>query len=225
MQRAGAFSDDGGATWERERLLYRSPDGTICECCPPAVSFDPRSGEALVSFRNWLGGNRDPYLLRLAPHAAAPEAAAATADGALQLGKEHWPLLGCPVAGPSVAATLSGRALGFWRRQATLYAAEPGRSEVAVAEGREALVAAGGAGLHLLWTDTEGGLRIAHAPDGPDASFSGDALQPQSLGRGFNAALAGAPDGRGPVLAVWESGEPGPANLRFAVVSERSARP
>jgi hypothetical protein len=39
----GASTTDGGETWQ-ERLLYRSPDGSVCQCCQPQVAFDPGRG-------------------------------------------------------------------------------------------------------------------------------------------------------------------------------------
>ena len=35
----GAASNDGGATWH-ERLIYKSPDGPVCQCCQPQATFD-----------------------------------------------------------------------------------------------------------------------------------------------------------------------------------------
>ena len=37
----GARSDDGGATWSKNLIIYQSPDGTVCECCHPSVAFVP----------------------------------------------------------------------------------------------------------------------------------------------------------------------------------------
>src|SRR5262245_41048632 len=38
----GAASADGGATWQGERLVYASPDGSVCECCQPQAAYDPK---------------------------------------------------------------------------------------------------------------------------------------------------------------------------------------
>ena len=32
------FSQDGGATWSKNVLLYESPGGTICQCCAPSLA-------------------------------------------------------------------------------------------------------------------------------------------------------------------------------------------
>src|SRR6187551_715986 len=33
----GASSADGGKTWSKNKLIYASPDTTVCECCKPSV--------------------------------------------------------------------------------------------------------------------------------------------------------------------------------------------
>lgn len=58
---AGARSTDGGRTWSANRVLYQSPDGTVCECCQ--LSVVSRGNSVAVMFRNFLGGSRDMYLL------------------------------------------------------------------------------------------------------------------------------------------------------------------
>ena len=56
----GASSSDGGASWS-ERLLYRSPDGSVCQCCQPQAAYDAGGG-LHVMWRNSLAGARDMYL-------------------------------------------------------------------------------------------------------------------------------------------------------------------
>jgi Neuraminidase (sialidase) len=38
----GARSDNGGATWSKNFLVYESPDGSVCQCCHPSVLIAPR---------------------------------------------------------------------------------------------------------------------------------------------------------------------------------------
>ncbi len=54
-------STDGGATWSKNSLVYRSPDGSICECCHPSIVADRNAVHIL--FRNSLKGDRDMYLV------------------------------------------------------------------------------------------------------------------------------------------------------------------
>ena len=57
----GASSTDGGKTWSENREIYRSPSGTVCECCHPSVAYDSE-GQLHVMWRNSLVGYRDMYI-------------------------------------------------------------------------------------------------------------------------------------------------------------------
>ena len=206
----GAWSDDGGKTWGANIPLYASPDGSICECCAPSVTFDPTApGEAVVLWRNSLGGNRDMYAL-VVKRGETP-----SASKARPLDTHHWALQACPMAGGGVAVSSQGTWLTFWRREQGLYTSAPGLGEVHVGDGRETAAAAGPEGFHLVWTDGQGRVLTALA-----RAVTGG-LEAAPLGQGLNAVVAGAPDGRGPVLAAWETGEGGPASLRYSILSQR----
>jgi hypothetical protein len=85
---------DGGLTWERNRLVYRSPGGSICECCHPSVVA--RGDTVQILFRNSLGGNRDMYLV-------TSDDAGKTFGEAVRLGDMHWVLNACPMDGGMLA--------------------------------------------------------------------------------------------------------------------------
>ena len=53
----GAFSHDAGTTWSKNQMLYKSPSGTICQCCHPSASF-AKDGTLDVMWRNCLDGAR-----------------------------------------------------------------------------------------------------------------------------------------------------------------------
>jgi hypothetical protein len=207
MELRGAWSHDGGETWE-ELLLYTSPDGSICECCAPAASFDPLTGQGLALWRNNLGGMRDMHLLALG-RAEVPN------NESQLLGTGHWELSGCPMAGGGIAVAAGGERLSFWRRGSELFTAVPGLGEARVGEGRETSLAAGPDGFHLAWTDTAGRVHTARA------LHLGGAQDSRPLGRGLNVSVAGAPDGLGPVLVTWETGEGTASSLRSEVLATR----
>lgn len=121
------------------------------------------------------------------------------------------------MAGGAVAISSTGTPLTFWRRESGLYAKttpQPGAIQT-IDEGREAAAAAGPGGFHLVWTDGEGQVMTAFdSHDSKERRAAG-------LGRGYNIAVAGAPDGQGPVIAVWETGERGAEALRVARLAER----
>lgn len=205
----GDWSVDGGATWGADVPLYRSPDGGICECCAPAVAFDPGTGNAVALWRNKLGATRDMYamVVRRGAQAAVLEAQ--------ELGRGDWELQACPMAGGGAAFSARGELLTFWRRGTGLYTAAPGLGETEVGQGREASAAAGPGAFQLAWTDGEGRVLTARA------LHLGGVQEARVLGRGVNVTVAGAPDGNGPVVAAWETGEGGPASLRLEALVPR----
>ena len=181
----GAASDDGGATWTANRLIYASPSGSICECCDPSVAIDDR-GNISVMFRNQAGGNRDMYLAR-------------STDGgksfpqAQKLGTQSWKLDACPMDGGDLKLDSSGGAVAVWRRQEDLFLSDPNTAEKHLAPGKNAALALTPAGGWIVYTDRSG-LQVL-AP--------GDARPRALAAQGAFPALAVTSTGR--VIAAWES--------------------
>ena len=177
----GARSADAGATWSKNFLIYQSPDGSICECCHPSSAFTP-DGELLVMWRNWLDGSRDMYLAR--------SRAGAAFGPAEKLGIGTWKLKGCPMDGGGVAIS-HGRVFTAWRREGTVYLAEPGGHETALGQGKDLAVAAGPKGAYVAWVSASG-LEL-RAPGAPPVTLSNDAAFP---------AITVLSDGA--VVAAWQ---------------------
>ena len=183
-----AISKDGGASWERDAPIYRSPDGSICQCCAPSLAFGPR-GELAAMWRNAIGGARDVYTM-LSPDGgqtfAPPE----------KLGTGTWKLNACPMDGGSLAflRAETGRPFTVWRRDKTLYRARPGAPEEPIGEGRDAAVAGITAGPVYTWVSNEG--LVLHRPgEAPTL------LDPQGSGQSMASALD-----ESFAVIVWESG-------------------
>ncbi len=123
----GARTDDGGKTWSKNKLVYSSPDGTVCQCCKPSVIV--KGNNVYVMFRNWLDGNRDLYFLQ--SHDGGN-----TFNTAEKLGNGNWKLDGCPMDGGGIAVNDKGIIQTIWRREGKLFAAQPGMPEKAIGEGR-----------------------------------------------------------------------------------------
>ncbi len=104
----GAISKDGGVTWSTNFLIYRSPDGHICECCHPSLAFGP-NGKLFAMWRNWLKGSRDMYL-------AVSDVAGKTFGSAQKLGSGTLPLNACPMDGGAIAIRHDGSVYAVWRR-------------------------------------------------------------------------------------------------------------
>ncbi len=139
----GARSADGGATWSKNVLIYQSPDGTICECCHPSAALDP-SGQALVMWRNWLGGSRDMYLTRSRDGAAFSKPQ--------KLGEGTWHLNGCPMDGGGLAVSAT-KTITAWRRGENVFLAEPGKPESQIGTGKDVALALDGERVYVSWTN------------------------------------------------------------------------
>ena len=178
----GSRSTDGGKTWMKNVLIYASPDSSVCECCKPSVVV--KGENVYVMFRNWLNGNRDLYL-------------ATSADGgntfgqALKLGNGSWALNGCPMDGGGLTVDNDNKVHTVWRREGKLYAAEPGRSEQEIGEGRGCILKATNAGNIYAWT--QNGNIVMMLPGG----------QKRIVGKGSQPALAFLADKR--ILGGWEN--------------------
>ena len=105
-----AKSVDGGATWQANVCVYRSPDGNVCECCHPSVAVGEKAVH--VMFRNSLGGNRDMYV-------ATSEDGGGTFAPAKKIGQGAWKLNACPMDGGMLAGgperRIGDRLASEWR--------------------------------------------------------------------------------------------------------------
>lgn len=127
----GSRTTDGGKSWSKNIMIYASPDTTVCECCKPAVAM--RGNKVYVMFRNWLGGNRDEYLVQSSD--------GGTSFGQAQkLGEGSWALKGCPMEGGGIAISKSGNPATVWKRKESIYSCEPGKQEKLIAQGKSCVV-------------------------------------------------------------------------------------
>jgi hypothetical protein len=185
----GVRSKDGGLTWEKDTLVYRSPEKSVCECCHPSVAFAP-DGTLYVMWRNQLAGARDMFLVR------------STSGGesfgeAEKLGRETWPLNACPMDGGAIAAGANGQVDTVWMRAGAIYAARPGEKERELGRGVQGWTAFGSDGEYSVWLDKRPGKLLAIVPGGK---------MPTILAESANdPVIAAALSGGGPVVAVWES--------------------
>jgi hypothetical protein len=115
-----------GSTWSKNRMVYRSSTGSVCECCHPSVAYN--GDTAYVMFRNSVSGFRDMYLA-----SSQPDGSFLTAT---KLGTGTWQLNACPMDGGALSS--AGGLRTVWRRDQTIYACEPGKPEVAIGEGVQA---------------------------------------------------------------------------------------
>src|SRR5690606_37712137 len=105
----GARCEDSGQAWQANVRVYRSPGGTVCECCHPSVAIGPYE-RLHVMFRNSLDGCRDMYV-------ATSGDGGYTFPNVRKLGRGRWELNACPMDGGAVAVDAVGSLIAVWRRQ------------------------------------------------------------------------------------------------------------
>ncbi|MEO8112109.1 MAG: sialidase family protein [Ginsengibacter sp.] len=127
----GAKSVDGGKTWSANKMIYTSPDTTVCECCKPSVLM--KDNHVYVMFRNWLQGNRDLYIIE-------SQDGGNTFGNAQKLGDSSWKLNGCPMDGGGLAINKDGQIQTVWRRKGKIFSVMPGSHEKEIGEGKSCTI-------------------------------------------------------------------------------------
>lgn len=178
----GANSHDGGKTWSANRMIYISPDTSVCECCKPSVIV--KGSNVFVMFRNWLDGNRDIYLIRSTDNGNTFEAPD-------KLGRGSWKLNGCPMDGGGLTAGKNGEIQTVWRREGKIYAATPGMPENEIGRGRSCTMETVNGKNVYAWT--ENGEVVIIKPKGRKVI----------LGNGVQPVLKALNNGH--ILCVWEN--------------------
>jgi hypothetical protein len=178
----GSFSNDGGATWSKNVVLYESPSGSICECCHPSL-VSLGHGEFAVMWRNSLDGSRDFYALRIRDGKPVTSAE--------KQGQGTWKLQACPMDGGGIGIR-NGQLVSAWRREHDIYLAESGKPEVKLGPGMDVALAVTAKGPFAVWTGAKG-IELA-SPGSTAPTHLSDA-------GAFPSAVALAD---GSVLVAWE---------------------
>ena len=178
----GAWSRDGGVTWQKDAMIYESPDGAICTCCAPSAVFDEKGGVDLM-FRNAVGGSRDLWVM----HSHDRE----TFGKPEKLGAGTWKINACPMDGGGIARD-GAKTITAWRREEDIYVDEPGKPEQKLGAGKDVAIAAAKDRVCALWVNA-GGLESWNGTGNPEV-IAKDAAVPAVV------ALPG-----GGFLAAWEA--------------------
>lgn len=185
-----SVSTDGGATWGENRLAYRSPDGSICECCHPSVTYDA-GGKLIAMWRNSLRGNRDLYL-------ATSSDGGQTFSTATKLGTGSWKKDSCPMDGGAIAVTGAGKTTTIWRRDQEVFYTSPGETkEQRLGPGEQPTITTTANGTYLAWVTRRPGSLMLKQPK---------ATKPVEVASMANDPMLVAGAGKGPVVLVWETG-------------------
>lgn len=178
----GAKSVDGGKTWNKNLLVYASPESTVCECCKPSVAV--KGNNVYVMFRNFLNGKRDLYL-------AKSSNGGKSFEGAQKLGVGNWKLNGCPMDGGGLAINKNGIPQTVWRRGGKIYASAVGSTEKEIGEGRGCTMET--VNNKNIYTWTENGNVVLINPQG----------QKKVLGQGSQPIIKAVNNEH--VICVWEN--------------------
>lgn len=154
-----SVSRDAGKTFGDDVLVYRSPDGSVCECCAPSVSFDS-IGRIVVMFRNQIAGVRDIHVI-------SSRDGGASFDSLRKLGTGSWQASSCPMDGGSLV-NAGGALLSVFQREGKVV-------RVDLSNGREQQLAEGagvfaapmklpqGFGIASVYTASDGTLSLSQA--------------------------------------------------------------
>ncbi len=200
-----ATSNDGGASWQANQVVYRSPDGSVCECCHPSVAYGP-DGQLHVMWRNSLGGNRDMYV-------ASSKDAGKTFSKASKLGSVTWELDACPMDGGWIAVSPNGAISTSWRRDKDIFltSAKSPRGQL-IGTGRQPWITATSKGEFVIWTSSKGGELMLLSP--------GHNRPARLAAAADDPVIVTGPQRKGMVVAAWESRDHGKGSIQCQVVSD-----
>jgi len=180
-----AVSQDGGENWGPNWLVYKSPSGSVCECCSPSVSV-ASDGTIYVMFRNSLAGNRDMFVTSSSDDGQ-------TWSPAKQMDESHWKLDVCPMDGGALDTDDQSQAFAIWRRGENIYRAKVAHGETKIAPGVQPWIYAGQTIYGVYLKQKPGPLMFFRSSEQPRA-LSHDADDPM---------IAGPSNGDGPIVVVW----------------------
>jgi hypothetical protein len=200
-----SVSDDFGKTWKDNRRIYASPDGSICECCHPAVTFDA-DGNIFAMWRNSLKGSRDLYF------AVSRDEGKTFGDG-VKLGSGTWRLNACPMDGGYLAVDSKGKLTTIWRRDKQIYlTGKDPFDEQLVGKGEQPWATANNDGPYLVWlSHRQGELWLAAPGESEPKKIADNASDP---------VIAAPVTGKGPVVLFWESSKDQSKSIMAQVVDD-----
>jgi len=132
--------------WSPNKLVYKSPDKHVCECCKPNIVAN--NGKVVIGFRNWLMGSRDIYY-------AVSTNKGKSFNAAVKSGNGSWQLNACPMDGGSLALNASGKVAAAWRRNGDVYYWTEKQVEQKLAPGRDVSMAQHQNSIYVAWQESK----------------------------------------------------------------------
>jgi hypothetical protein len=140
-------SNDSGRTWTKSQMAYKSPDGSVCECCKPSIESDV-DGNLFVMFRNNLNGSRDLHYMKSTDNGT-------TFSEPQKLGSGTWKINGCPMDGGGIALYANNELNTVWQRKGQVYLANSEFSEQLIGPGRSPSISSHGDDTNIVFTAGE----------------------------------------------------------------------
>jgi len=178
-----SLSDDGGQTWSKSQLVYRSPEGSICECCKPSIASSA-DGALTIMFRNNIDGYRDLHFTKSSDGGksfSAPE----------KLGSGTWKINACPMDGGGLMVNKAGEIMTVWQRKGEVFMASSGKAEQQIGKGRSPSIAANDQHTYIVYAAGENIMSL-----GPDDTM------PVKIGTGSSPKVVTLANG---ALQLWVS--------------------
>jgi hypothetical protein len=146
-------------SWSSNKIVYESPDKTVCECCKPSI--DVMGNQVVLMFRNWLDGARDFYMTRSTDGGKS-------FDQPLKLGTGTWKLEGCPMDGGGILLDSQHMIHTAWQRDGNIFYAQPSKPEVQIGQGRNCRIS-GVTNSVISWKDGAD-LKIKYLSSGSETT-------------------------------------------------------
>ncbi len=202
-------SGDGGASWSRNQLVYRSPEKSICECCHPSIAIHGKTIQVL--FRNSLAGNRDMFL------ASVKQDGGEINVNSRQVGNAHWKLNACPMDGGMLSIDAKGLVSSVWRRGREIFIATDDKSdERLIGIGEQPWITSTKDGLIVVWSMRRGGeLKMKIDSDKEVHTLATNA---------YDAVVTADPLQGNKVYVFWEQTEGGRSSILAKAVEVDSLR-
>ena len=169
-------SEDGGKSWSKSQLVYRSPEGSVCECCKPSITSDA-AGVLTVMFRNNIEGSRDLHFTTSVDGGktfAAPE----------KLGSGTWKINGCPMDGGGLMVNKAGELSTVWQRKGEIFTANSSDDEQLIGKGRAPAIAANDQQTYIVFASGEDIMAIETDNSKPSKIGTGSSPKVLSLANG-----------------------------------------
>jgi len=128
-------------------MVYRSPEGSVCECCKPSITSDGK-GVLTVMFRNNIGGSRDLHFT------TSVDGGETFADPE-KLGTGTWKINGCPMDGGGLMVNKAGDLSTIWQRKGEIFTANSSEEEQLIGKGRAPFIAGNDQQTYIVFASGE----------------------------------------------------------------------